>query len=95
MDYSSIPRKYDIFNINGDPICHAVGCRKRGWKKGLLTAYGGLFCRKHVEQLSVIRYKIKHAPDRQSEIDARNEEMLFRKTFEPGHVHYINKISED
>jgi hypothetical protein len=85
MEYT----KNQTYNKNGDLMCGAIGCRKH---KRLHFAYRGAFCDKHLLELSKIRKLIKSAETIEDEIKYRNQEMLFRKTFDEGHVMYIRKM---
>ena len=81
--------KIELYNKNGDEMCHAFGCRKH---TKLNTVYRGLFCPKHAGELRLIRRKIKFATSTEEEIKYRTEEMLFRKRFDESYVAYINKL---
>lgn len=84
--------KLDLVNKNGAPICHHFGCRKH---TKLIYANNGLFCQKHYIELQYLRDNIKHANDKNTEVYFREEEMLFRKRFDSGHVYYINKLNRE
>lgn len=88
---------YDLTNVHGAPLCHAVGCRKH---VRLLTSHGGLFCRKHLLELESIRGRLqaaKHLGRRDLELEERNREFEFRKNAiheeAVGHAHYINTLA--
>ncbi len=80
---------YDIFNINGDRLCHARGCRKH---TKLTASHGGIFCRKHLEEIRIIRKEIvkcKGSDDVYTETYYRQREISFRKIFDGPHIHYL------
>jgi chaperonin cofactor prefoldin len=81
---------YDLRNQNGDLLCHGVKCRRH---TKLNEQFGGLFCNKCLEKIKAIREKILHDTTSfeklKNEIEARREEVLFRKVMEPGHMHYL------
>lgn len=85
--------KYDLFNRNGAPLCHAVGCRKH---KNLYEQYRGLFCLQHLNELSEIRQRITHDTSSIEKLEcavrARREEALFRKVMECCHMHYLLQL---
>lgn len=83
--------KIQLYNRNGDPICHAYGCRKH---KNLIKKYQGIFCDKHIKELTKIRNKIKTSKCLADKIIYRNDEMLFRKIFDENHVMYIRKLEQ-
>lgn len=87
--------QYDLLNRNGTPLCHAIKCRKH---TKLIWAYGGLFCHKHLVQISLIRQRIFHdissIAQLSKEIEARTEEALFRKVMEPGHMIYLRTLEK-
>lgn len=87
-------KQLDCVNKNGDPLCHAFGCRKH---TRLIHIYGGLFCPNHVIELSKIRGKInqcKHGDVcSDTEVEHRTHEQLFRKQMCAGHMRYISQLS--
>lgn len=82
----STPKLILFDNCNRE-LCHAYGCKTY---KNLTKFAGGLFCEVHKVQLLEIRSKINHQ-DTPKEFEARKEEVLFRKIFDPGHVKYAYK----
>lgn len=84
--------KLDLYNKNGDRICDAFGCRKH---TRLVFIHRGWFCRKHRKQLDEIRMRIKETGNFIVEINARYEELLFRKRQDYGHIHYLNTLIQD
>ena len=84
----------DLTNRRGKPFCHKIKCRV---SKDLNQAYGGLFCNKHLLEIADIRCRLeqvkyiesKTPQDWLNEIKIRQEEMLFRKIMEPGHMNYL------
>lgn len=82
----------DRYNQHGAPLCHAFGCRKH---KRLTPAHNGLWCHKHKQELGTLRAQIvecKQGPATPAEVRLREDELLFRKWIDEGHVHYINRL---
>lgn len=75
--------------MHGAEMCHAYGCRKHS----KLYIYGrGLFCKRHVTELKIIRSDVARAKvsgDKQAEKDARQREVEFRKFCDAAHMHYL------
>lgn len=85
---------HDFFNRRGVELCHAVGCRKH---KKLLKIFQGKFCYNHARLLQIIRdalNKAKLARNLSLELHHRQEEMLFRKRIDGGHVTAILNLSK-
>lgn len=88
MNRSTVPMAYDLQNKKGDPLCHAVGCRKH---VSLNECFGGLFCNKHRRELGAIRNNLnwaKRVGDLEAENRYRQQEIEFRKIMESGHMWY-------
>lgn len=84
--------KFDLVNRNGAPLCDHYGCRRH---KDLIYVFRGRFCRKHAAKLAEIRDKVQNAKttgDLVAEREAREEEMLARKTMEGGHMYRLLKV---
>jgi len=79
---------------NGKHLCHARGCRER---YGLRPIYGGMFCSKHEDDLTVIRQQVTMVKDRDNITEAtfRLQETDFRKQHDKGHMHRINQLRGD
>lgn len=76
----------DLHNKNGAKLCNAVGCRKH---KQLISIYKGLFCAEHIGELSIIRENIKNTYNTNIELKYREEELLFRKVVDKGHMQCV------
>ncbi len=90
---------YDLVNIHGAPLCHAVGCRRH---VRLVVAHGGLFCGRHLRELDSIRGRLSSAKRlgrRDLELEERNREFEFRKNAvheeTAGHAHYICVLTRE
>jgi len=76
----------DLHNKNGAKLCDAVGCRKH---KKLISMYKGLFCAEHIDELIIIRNNIKNTYNTNVELKYREEELLFRKVVDKGHMQCV------
>ena len=79
---------HNLRNMNGNILCHAVGCRKH---TGLQLHRRGLFCHKHRLLLDEIRDNLQEAKrvgDLHNERLWRQEEIEFRKKAHAGHMFY-------
>jgi hypothetical protein len=84
------PKDYELYNKNGDAMCHVVGCRKH---KELYTAHNGLFCRDHINIVQELRRRIiPHRGDRDEAI-ARLTEIYLRKDIDERHIFYAEKLA--
>lgn len=81
--------KLDIVNRKGDKLCDAFGCRRH---RHLIPAFGGIFCDRHLQELSVIRSRITHNGD---DLDARLEEIRFRKVLCYSHATYAAALENN
>ena len=87
IHYEPIGNKYDMHNMHGSPICHAVGCRKH---KKLLYRHNGIFCNKHAKSLYIIRQNLNVA---KSSNDIVTEDK-YRKQCHAGHMVWKLKIEK-
>ncbi len=87
------PSHFDLVNQHGAPLCHAVACRKH---THLRQAHGGIFCPGHLRDINEIRSRIVHVIsslfELQREVEARREELAFRKIKDPGHERYLRLL---
>ena len=83
--------QYDLVNMHGAPLCHAIKCRKH---TKLHRAYRGVFCPAHLLAIASIRERILHIPHEEATLEElqREVEALLRKIMEPGHMHYLAKL---
>jgi hypothetical protein len=84
--------KYDRYNKNGAELCHAFKCRKH---TKLISAFRGLFCPSHYEELSIIRKELNNAKlinNKYKEIEYRQKEFLLRKFLDKGHMKFMFKL---
>jgi hypothetical protein len=84
------PKDYELYNKNGDVMCHIVGCRKH---KELYTAHNGLFCREHVPIVQELRLRIKPHGGGRDEAIARLTEIAVRKDVDERHIFYAEKLA--
>lgn len=84
------PKDYELYNKNGDAMCHVVGCRKH---KELYTIYNGLFCREHVPIIQDLRRRIKPHKGGRDEARARLTEVYIRKDIDEQHIFYAEKLA--
>jgi len=92
MEINQIYAKIEKFNKNGDEMCHTFGCRKH---KKLKYVFKGMFCHEHSKKLETIRNNIilaKKEYDIVSEDEWRQEELLFRKFQDKGHMIFKNRV---
>lgn len=97
----SLLSEADLVNQNGHRLCERYGCRKHTKLKSI---FGGVFCKKHAEELAKIRTRIGRlsmaralvTKDRPitdgsllEEIRARLIEFRLRKTDSPGHLKFV------
>lgn len=85
-------KKYDRYNKNGVELCHAIKCRKH---IKLISAFRGLFCQSHYEELLLIRNELNNAKltnDKEKEIEYRQKEFLLRKFLDKGHMKFMFKL---
>jgi hypothetical protein len=85
----------DRYDKRGNERCHAVGCCKN---KNLQDLFGGKFCENHVNQLSIIRNRLKYAKcsgNKLLEILCRQEEIELRKFCDPGHMLYQRHLERE
>lgn len=90
--FDTIPSRLEQYNIHNVETCHAVGCRKH---TKLMSVHNGKFCNKHSDELHTIRRNLniaKTVGNLSDEIKYRQMETLFRKTMEPRHMFYLNKL---
>ena len=83
---------YDLQNINGSLLCHAIKCRKH---TKLQFVHGGLFCLKHRKSLDHIREQLQIAKQLDNLSDEcvwRQNEIEFRKISDAGHMHWQYKL---
>ncbi len=86
--------KNQRYNKNGDEMCHVFGCRKHKYIKNI---FNGKFCKKHKQELSLIRNNIllaKKSKNIEIENFWRQEEIIFRKFHDPGHMYYKLKVED-
>ena len=84
----------DTINKRGQLLCHAMGCRKY---KHLEEKFGGKFCPKHIAELQQIRNclcKAKHSGNVVDELYYRQEEIIFRKLADAGHMHFQRNLEK-
>lgn len=84
--------KYDRYNKNGAELCHAYNCRKH---TKLITAFRGIFCNIHYNELSIIRNELNDAKitnNKIKEIEFRQKEFLMRKFLDNGHMKFMYKL---
>lgn len=99
------PMSYRTHDRQGRKMCDAVGC---SLIHNLVEAFNGKFCSEHAEQLKNIRSNITHdnindhsfsSDHFKEQHQVRTDEMLFRKSFDEGHVTFLltleHKISND
>ena len=91
----ALPSSQSVHTQDGNPICHARGCRKRA--SSLRAAHRGFFCNLHKRMLSEIRQELQRAKDCgdiHAEALARQREIEFRKQADAGHMWWQLKIEE-
>ncbi|KAJ3038070.1 hypothetical protein HDV00_001030 [Rhizophlyctis rosea] len=86
--------RWDLTNIHGAPLCHAIGCRKH---KKIQPHRKGLFCPKHQRELDEIRQYIEAAKvlgDIATERVWRQKEIDFRKMMDEGHLEWQRHLMD-
>ncbi len=81
--------KLDLVNRNGAKLCEYFGCRKH---TTLSNKFGGLFCKKHVKELAILRSCKGKESSKQHQIEWRVQEQLSRKIQCPKHWYYVITI---
>lgn len=92
MKNSNPLSKYERYNKNGAELCHAYSCRKH---TNLVNAFRGLFCKKHYEELTIIRNELNDAKimnNKTKEVEFRQKEFLMRKFLDHGHMKFMYKV---
>jgi hypothetical protein len=84
----------DVVNKRGQQLCHAMCCRKY---KHLEERFGGKFCPKHILELQQIRdglWKAKNSGNVVDELYFRQEEIVFRKLADAGHMYFQRNLEK-
>lgn len=79
-----------LYNQNGNRLCDAYDCNISG--VNLNNSFKGFFCDEHLDQLIKIRDRIKKFPNTLGEVEARFDEINFRKNIDQSHVDYAIKL---
>jgi hypothetical protein len=83
------PPTRELFNRNGDEMCHYVGCRKH---VQLVYAHGGLFCHPHQQLIATLNNLKKQLSFQQNyagEYAVRLEEVRCRKIVDRAHLNRV------
>lgn len=81
------PNRLELYNKNGDTICHVVGCRRH---TRLKYQFRGWFCSTHLRMIQYIR---SHLHVGENEVYWRNLEIYLRKIPDSKHIHYARMIN--
>lgn len=79
--------RYDLYNKNGNIICHVIGCRRHA---GLKYKFRGWFCSFHLDMMTYIR---SHLHVGNNEVYWRHLEIYLRKIPDFKHIHYARTIN--
>lgn len=81
------PNRYDLYNRNGDTICHIIGCRRH---VGLKYQFRGWFCSSHLYMMQYIRSYLHKG---NNEVYWIHLEIYLRKIPDSKHIHYVRRIN--